>query len=194
MKSQPSKIILRQKYNISLNTKVILVFSGVNREESIDMINTVGLALREISHSILVLFKSHPLRILNEEFKNIMQVNNTGISFDIIPVDANYFEYITLADVTCFCNSTIGIESIALGTHAISFDNIHSMVSFDMIEVGDAVFHVRNLFGFKQALNMIINNDERLKEIENLWPSAVYKTFYCLDGKSYKRFIDCLTQ
>lgn len=190
--SQPSKIVLRGKYNISLNTKVILVFSGVNKEESIDMINTISIILQETNHSMLVLFKSHPLQILDEKFKNIMQANNTAVLFDTIPVNANYFEYITLADVTCFCNSTIGIESIALGTHAISFDNIHSIVSFDMIEVGNAVFHVKNPSEFNRALNKIINNNEELEKIKNLWPDAIYKTFYHLDGKSHERFVDCL--
>jgi len=187
---QPSKKALRQKYSVALNNKVILVFSGVNKIESIDMINNISLTLQETDIlNMLVLFKSHPLLILDEEFKNIMQVNNTGIPFGTIPVNANYFEYITLADVTCFCNSTIGIESIALGTHAISFDNIHSMVSFDMIEVGKAIFHVKNSSEFKQTLVKIINQHEQLRDVEALWPDAIYKTFYYLDGKSHQRVI-----
>ena len=72
----------------------------------------------------------------------------------ILPVNDNYFEFISLADVTCFCNSTIGIDSIALVTHAISFDNIHSIVSYDMIEAGNAVLHVKNSDDFKYAINL----------------------------------------
>jgi surface carbohydrate biosynthesis protein (TIGR04326 family) len=189
---KPSKIELRKKYNIQNKMKVLLVFSGVNREESINMISNISFALQEIDAGILVLFKSHPLRIIDEEFKKIMRTNNVRVPFDTIPVNANYFEYITLADVTCFCNSTIGIESIALGTHAVSFDNIHSMVSFDMIEVGDAVFHVKNPCELRQALDKILRGDEILKMVENLWSDAIYKTFYSLDGKSHKRFIECL--
>lgn len=189
---KPSRIELRKKYNIPNDTKVLVVFSGVNRKESLNMISNISFALKEIDHDILVLFKSHPLRIIDEEFKKIMTINKVRVSFETIPVNANYFEYISLSDVTCFCNSTIGIESIALGTHAISFDNIHSIVSFDMIEVGNAVFHVKNPFEFKQALVKIINHHEQLMDVETFWPDAIYRTFYLLDGKSNQRFIDYL--
>lgn len=123
-----------------------------------------------------------------------MQVNNAKIQFNAIPVDTNYFEFISLADVTCFCNSTIGIESIALGTPSISFDNYHSITSYDIIEVGDAVFHVNSAAGIGEALKSIFAEDSKLKKIKRLWPQAIEDTFYKLDGKSNARFIQHISK
>jgi len=181
---------IRKKYNISLDIKVMLIFSGVNENESLDMINNIIEYMEDCHKEVLILFKSHPLKILDEKVENILKKEILKQRLEVLPVNVDYFEFISLADVTCFCNSTIGIESIALGTHAISFDNIHSMVSYDIIEVGNAVFHVKNSDDFKYAINLILCKDDKLKEIEKLWPQAIKDTFYKLDGKSHERFFD----
>ena len=80
-----------------------------------------------IEEDIDIFYKAHPLQILDDKIKNLYERAGINHEFHILPVQENYFEYITLADVTCFCNSTIGIESIALGTPSISFDNYHSI-------------------------------------------------------------------
>jgi predicted glycosyltransferase len=185
IQAKPFKEALRRKYGLPQEAQIIMVFSGVNVSESVDMLQNITLALQESHKSIRILFKSHPLKIIDHEAQKIIE--KAGIHGSIVSVDANYLDYIALSDVTCFCNSTIGLESIALGTHAISFDNIHSMCSFDMIEAKGAVLHVRSLSDLKEAFNKVFDGDRHLKEIEGLWTPVIYETFYLLDGNAHAR-------
>ncbi|MDP2685109.1 MAG: hypothetical protein Q8P20_08820 [bacterium] len=188
-----NKTDLMHELGFSDKTIIILSLGGVNLQESIDMVYSIAEYLKYIDREIQILFKSHPLRIIDQEVEQIFKTKCAGKKWKIIPAHYNYIDYISISNLTCFCNSTIGIESIALGVHALSFDNIHSFVSYDMIEVGDAVFHVKNKADFIAAIQDILSNSSFLKTIEKSWNDAISKTFYKLDGKANERFISILS-
>ena len=186
--------VLRRKNGVLLDRKVMLILTSVNESESYDMAQNIFDALRDTEEDIDIFYKAHPLQILDDKIKDLHERAGINHEFHILPVQANYFEFISLADVTCFCNSTIGIESIALGTPSISFDNYHSITSYDIIEVGDAVFHVTSAADIGEALKSIFAEDSKLKKIKRLWPQAIEDTFYKLDGKSNARFIQHISK
>jgi surface carbohydrate biosynthesis protein (TIGR04326 family) len=183
------KIDIRKKLGLKEKVNTFIVLSGVNKSESLDMIFNVAAYVQNMEQEVQVLFKSHPIRVIDCEVQEIFSRRNIAGLLNIIPVKSNYYDYLSAADVCCFCNSTIGIESIVLGTPALSFDNIHSMVSFDMIEVGKAVYPIKSIHDFKQALITINANEEQGITNNELRAEAIHKTFYKLDGKSMERFV-----
>jgi surface carbohydrate biosynthesis protein (TIGR04326 family) len=192
--AQDSKSVLRNKYHIPEIENVLIILTGVNENESYDMVRSLFDALQCVTTRYRILYKAHPLRVLDEKIKALHTESGIESPLQILPVQANYFDYISLADITLFCNSTIGVESIALGTPAISYDNYHSMSSYNIIEVGNAVFHVDNADGLSLALDSIMGQDNQLKEVKKLWPKAIEDTFYQLDGMSNKRFLKIINQ
>jgi len=191
--TQKTQKEIREQFSLPEDKIILLVLSGVNKSESIDMVYNIEDYLNHVDRKVQILFKSHPIRNIDEDVMKIFANNKNSDSLKIIPVLSNYLDYITAADITCFCNTTIGIESVALGTPAILFDNIHSMVSYDIIEVGDAVFRVKNKSDFINAIDHIINRDYLTENYNISCEKAIYQTFYKLDGKSNDRFIDSIS-
>lgn len=185
---------LRKEMGIDSDRKVLLVLTGVNEDESIDMLESIFDALMEGDKNIDIYYKSHPLRILNTKINELHKTNSISQKLMTLPVQTNYFDYLVIADAVIFCNSTIGIESVALGTPAISFDSYHSISSYDIIEVGNAVYHVNNAEEIKNALGSIFREDSLLMETKSLWPKAIEDTFYRLDSKSTDRFVEIMEE
>jgi len=194
LKGKESKVVLRATYHIPVEEHILVIFTGVNESESYDMVGSAFEAMRSQTTKFKIFYKAHPLRVLDENIAKLHAKSGIENELHILPVQANYFEYISLADATLFCNSTIGIESIALGTPAISFDNYHSISSYDIIEVGNAVFHVNNAQRLSLALKSILTEDSHLSSAKKLWPKAIEDTFYKLDGRSNERFLDIIDQ
>jgi surface carbohydrate biosynthesis protein (TIGR04326 family) len=192
LKNRKSKRDLKSIYKISNDKPIIMILSGVNAKESDDLLTSVFVALKTISTEYTVYYKMHPLARNESRIKKIY--NQVGIENEltILPVNANYFDFISMADVTVFNNSTIGVESIALGVPAISYESYHSMTSFDIVEVGDAVYHAINAEEISSSLTSIIEKNERLTRAQESWPTAITDTFYKLDGHSTKRFIEII--
>ncbi len=194
LKSIKPRVELRKEMGVGPDRKVILVLTGVNEDESFDMLESIFDALKNGDSKIDIYYKSHPLRILNSKITELHKANQIPQKLITLPVLTNYFDYLAIADAVIFCNSTIGIESVALGTPAISFDSYHSICSYDIIEVGNAVYHVNNADEIRNALDSIFEEDSLLLETKSLWPKAIEDTFYRLDSKSIDRFVEIIEE
>ena len=111
---------------------------------------------------------------------------------NIIPSEENYFDHIINSNVVIFCNSTIGIESIALGIPSISFENYNSIKSYDMIEVDNSLYRATNAIEIQSAIQSIRTEDSVLTKKKKSWEKTISDTFYKLDGLSGNRLIDII--
>ena len=98
------------------------------------------------------LFKSHPLNIIDSEVALLFQEYNCLDQLIIIPVEQNYFDKIKESDLVIFCNSTIGIESIALGVPSISFETYNSIKSYDITESGESLYRATDSHEIENAI------------------------------------------
>jgi len=94
--------------------------------------------------------------------------------------------------VVIFCNSTIGIESIALGVPSISFESYNSIKSYDIIEVDNSLYRATNSIEIQSAIQSIRTEDVVLKKMKKKWKKTLSDTFYKLDGLSSNRLIDII--
>ncbi|MBL7086540.1 MAG: hypothetical protein ISS28_05525 [Candidatus Cloacimonetes bacterium] len=167
----------------------ILLLTNVDRPESLNMIsNVLSILKRDYSFS----FKSHPLNILDLEVAQLFQEHDYIDQLKIIPAEENYFDHIVNSNVVLFCNSTIGIESIALGVPSISFETYNSIKSYDIIEVGESLYRATNSHEIENAIESIRKNDDVLRKKMKTWKDTIFDTFYKLDGNSGNRLIDII--
>jgi|OM-RGC.v1.013823506 Protein of unknown function (DUF354). len=181
-----SKVDLTKKSFKKFN---VLLLSSVNRKESMNMILSV---ISAIDNNCILYFKSHPLNIIDIEVKALVKKLKRHQELNIIPNQENYFDHIVNSDVVIFCNSTIGIESIALGTPSISFENYNSIISYDIIEVGNSLYRATNSFEIQSAIHSIRNNDDIFLKKKQVWEETLSNTFYKLDGLASNRLIDII--
>jgi surface carbohydrate biosynthesis protein (TIGR04326 family) len=194
LKQSKTRSAVRKEYGFSNDQRIFLITTPSVREEMLNLMFSLTRAMNGDGRQPTFLFKSHPVYKHDREVIEIIKNNCPDLKYSFLPDDVCLNDYLVLADALILTGTTVGVESICLGTLPILFENNATFSLNPLSEIRNAYLRVGNSQDLAGALRAVAENDAGLTNIKKNWPAAVKKIFFSLDKDPNARFCSLLKE
>ena len=131
---------------------------------------------------------------LDDEFHRLVASRLQAAGHRILPSDAPLHEYIGAADGVVLTGTTVGLEAMLLGVVPIVFESRGIFDAKAMSEVEEACFVVRDALELSRAMQWVLDDDARVRDVRLHWDRAVTRMFDGIDQDPHDRFVQILAR
>lgn len=188
IKNQKNKFDLRKEYGFDRDQKIFLVANPIFKNEVLSFAISFIRALKECKSRDLFLFKSHPSYNFDKDIIGIINKLYPELHYAFLPNTVELNDYLLLSDALFLSGSTVGIESICLGTMPILLENESTFTLNPLLDIREAYLSARNLSELKEILQSETRFTGSKNELLKNWPAAIRKTFYSISEDPYEKF------
>jgi lipid A disaccharide synthetase len=166
-----SRLVRRQKLNLSTETKIIFVAAGSIDSENEMLFAALAEACASLGEFQLII-KPHPAKA-NGDASIQLALQILGDRALLIPAQGNLYDYLAAADVLACIPSTIAFEAMALGVMPIVFEAATVYATNSLVNYQAALFVAHNVEVLREAIQASLAQTTIAQQKQAQWAATL---------------------